>query len=91
MASHTPQAASTAAVIATPRPAPPHIRSAHGINTPRTAWPQKGAELRCHSADDGRELSKLELDSAPVFDGLIAAQDRLYLATLDGRLSCYGK
>jgi len=58
---------------------------------PRNAWPQKGAELRCHSADDGRELSRLELDSAPVFDGLISAQDRLYLATVDGRLSCFGR
>jgi outer membrane protein assembly factor BamB len=58
---------------------------------PRNAWPQKGAELRCHSADDGRELSRLELDSAPVFDGLISAQDQLYLATVDGRLSCFGR
>jgi len=66
---------------------PKHVFMAGSAN----AWPQKGAELRCHSADDGRELSRLELDAAPVFDGLIAARDRLYLATLDGRLSCYGK
>jgi outer membrane protein assembly factor BamB len=58
---------------------------------PRNAWPQKGAELRCHAAADGRELSRLELASTPVFDGLISAGDRLYLATADGRLSCYGK
>ena len=43
------------------------------------------------TAADGKRLHKLDLEAAPVFDGLIAAQDRLYLATQDGKLACFGK
>ncbi|HIE51457.1 MAG TPA: methyltransferase domain-containing protein [Armatimonadetes bacterium] len=52
---------------------------------------QKGALLWAVSAADGRKLAEYTLDSPPVFDGMVAAHKRLYLATLDGRVVCYGQ
>ena len=37
----------------------------------------------------GSTLAEYPLDSLPVFDGLIAANGRLYLVTTDGKLRCY--
>jgi outer membrane protein assembly factor BamB len=48
------------------------------------------ALLMAISAADGKELAQYELSSQPVFDGLIAAKGRLYLATVDGRILCFG-
>jgi hypothetical protein len=48
----------------------------------------EGSILRAVSADDGTTLAEIKLDVAPAFDGLIAANGALYLATLDGRLMC---
>ncbi|MFW6107327.1 MAG: PQQ-binding-like beta-propeller repeat protein [bacterium] len=52
---------------------------------------RKGAVLRIHSATDGKTLRELALDAPPVFDGLIAAGGRLYLAGQTGRLTCLGE
>ena len=41
------------------------------------------------SAADGKKLAELQLDAAPVFDGLIAAGGRLVMTTVDGRVICY--
>jgi len=41
------------------------------------------------SADDGRVLAETALEAPPVFDGLIAAGGRLYLADRAGRLRCF--
>jgi hypothetical protein len=49
---------------------------------------EKGALLCAVSAADGKKLSQHQLDSLPVFDGLIAAGGRLYLATTDGSVLC---
>ena len=43
------------------------------------------------STSDGKKLSEIKLESTPIFDGLIAAQGRLYLATTDGSIICFGK
>jgi len=43
------------------------------------------------STADGKKLSEIKLESTPIFDGLIAAQGRLYLATTDGSIICFGK
>jgi len=43
------------------------------------------------AAGDGSKLAEYPLSAAPVFDGLIAANDRLYIATLDGRVQCFSK
>ena len=50
----------------------------------------EGAMLRAVSAGDGKTLAEYRLDALPVFDGLAAAQGRLYLAMCDGRLLCLG-
>jgi hypothetical protein len=50
----------------------------------------QGAILCAVSARDGKILSEYPLDALPVFDGLAAAQGRLYLSLKDGRLMCLG-
>lgn len=52
---------------------------------------RKGGLLYAYSAVDGKELAKYELNSPPVFDGMIAANGRLYISTRDGRLLCMAK
>ena len=52
---------------------------------------RKGAVLRGVSAVDGKKLSEYKLDSPPVFDGMIAANGRLFISTRDGWLLCMGK
>lgn len=47
---------------------------------------RKGAELIVISAKDGEVLSQLKLDSPPVFDGLIAANESLYASLEDGSI-----
>ena len=42
--------------------------------------------LRILHAADGRQLSESQLPAMPVFDGLSAANGRLYLSTLDGHV-----
>ena len=49
---------------------------------------RKGAVLQAVSADNGKKLAEYTLQSPPVFDGLIAAAGRLYLACRDGHLIC---
>ena len=52
---------------------------------------RKGALLWVVSAADGEKLAEYSLDSPPVFDGMIAANERLYISTESGRLLCMGK
>ena len=48
------------------------------------------AVLMAFRAEDGGDLSRAELDAQPVFDGLIAARGRLYLALTNGTVLCIG-
>ena len=48
----------------------------------------EGALLIAISASDGAELARCELESSPAFDGMAAANGRLYLATTDGKVVC---
>jgi hypothetical protein len=50
---------------------------------------EKGALLLAVSAADGTELRRYDLDSPPVFDGMAAAQGRLYLTTISGEVLCF--
>jgi len=50
-----------------------------------------GAVLQVRSAKDGSLLASRKLESPPVFDGLSAARGRLYMATRDGKVVCFGK
>jgi len=53
------------------------------------AWAgKKGALLWAVSTADGRKLAEYKLESLPVFDGMAAANGRLYLSMKNGRLVC---
>ena len=52
---------------------------------------KKGALFRVVSTSDGSTLAEFKMDEVPVFDGLIAAGDRLYMSTMDGTLICLGQ
>ena len=49
-----------------------------------------GARLVAIAASDGKKLSETELASSPVFDGIIAADGRLFASLRDGSLVCLG-
>jgi outer membrane protein assembly factor BamB len=58
---------------------------------PTAAWEgRRGGLLRAVAAGDGRTLAESKLEAPPAFDGMAAADGRLYLATLDGRVLCMG-
>jgi hypothetical protein len=50
---------------------------------------RKGGLLRAVSNTDGSKLSEYTLDAPPVLDGLIAVEGKLFIATRDGKLSCW--
>ncbi|MBM3890423.1 MAG: hypothetical protein FJ388_15025 [Verrucomicrobia bacterium] len=50
---------------------------------------RKGARLVAVSARDGKKLAESALDVPPVFDGLIAANGRLFVSLEDGSLACW--
>jgi outer membrane protein assembly factor BamB len=50
----------------------------------------QGSQLVVVDADTGETKGQLALPSVPVWDGLAAAHERLYLTTADGRLVCLG-
>ena len=49
---------------------------------------QRGALLVAVSRDDGKKLAAYRFDFVPRFDGLIAANGRLYVSTLGGEVLC---
>jgi outer membrane protein assembly factor BamB len=49
-----------------------------------------GGALRSVRKSDGTTLAEIRLEAPPVFDGLIAASGRLFVATTEGRLVCLG-
>jgi outer membrane protein assembly factor BamB len=51
---------------------------------------EQKAVLWAVSAEDGKRLAEYELSSQPVFDGMIAAAGRLYIALKDGTVLCMG-
>ena len=58
-------------------------------NDPYAAFEaRKGAQIVAVSAEDGKKLAEYKLESPPVFDGMITANERLYIATTDGRVLC---
>jgi len=52
---------------------------------------RQGALLYAVSASDGRKLAEYKLDSLPVWDGMAAANGRLYIATKSGKVLCFDK
>ena len=51
---------------------------------------KRGAVFQVVSTADGGKLAEFEMKEVPVFDGLIAAGERLYMATMEGTLICLG-
>jgi outer membrane protein assembly factor BamB len=51
---------------------------------------KRGGVLYALSTDDGSKQAELKLDTAPVYDGMAIAGERLYLSTVDGTLLCIG-
>jgi outer membrane protein assembly factor BamB len=49
---------------------------------------KKGAALWAISAKDGEKMSEYKLDSPPVLDGMIAANGKWYISSMDGRVLC---
>jgi hypothetical protein len=82
---------------------PPDIldeeRAAETFGTPETdrrlreqleAWEgMRGGILMAFSKDGGAARSEVGLDSSPVFDGMAAADGRVFLAMEDGTIVCY--
>ncbi len=52
---------------------------------------EKGVHMEVRSAADGSVLADFELESMPVFDGMSAADNKLFLALKNGQVVCYGK
>lgn len=52
---------------------------------------KRGASLWAVSTESGKMGSELKLKSPPVWDGMAVAQGRLYVATVDGKVLCFGK
>jgi len=49
----------------------------------------KGALLCAVSPENGKKLAEYNLESQPVFDGMAAANSRLYLSTKNGIILCF--
>ena len=50
---------------------------------------EQGISLQAISTTDGKAVTTYELTSLPVLDGMAAAGGRLFLATKDGRVTCF--
>jgi len=51
---------------------------------------KRGAVFSVVATESGEPLAEFKMKEVPVFDGLIAARERLYMATMDGTLICFG-
>ena len=52
---------------------------------------RQGALLCAVDANDGKPLAQYKLTPPPVFDGMIAAQGRLFVSLQNGSLVCLGQ
>ncbi|MHC4199677.1 MAG: outer membrane protein assembly factor BamB family protein, partial [Planctomycetota bacterium] len=50
----------------------------------------KGGLLEIVAVDSGEGIAEMTLDYLPAFDGMAAAEEKLFLASRDGLLVCYG-
>ncbi|MCP4257221.1 MAG: PQQ-binding-like beta-propeller repeat protein [Planctomycetes bacterium] len=56
---------------------------------PHGVWEgRKGGILAAFAADDGRNLAEYKLPAPPVWDGMAAADNRLFISTTDGNVVC---
>ena len=52
---------------------------------------KEGGMLWAIDAENGSVLSQYRINSPPVWDGLIAADNKLFMASMDGSVVCWGK
>ena len=50
---------------------------------------QRGGLVRAVAIEDGSTLAEYNLESMPVWDGMIAANGRLYIAMANGKIKCF--
>ena len=50
---------------------------------------RKGGMLAIHSKSDGKLIKEIALESPPVFDGLAAAGNKLFISCKDGSVLCF--
>jgi hypothetical protein len=48
-----------------------------------------GALIWAVSAHNGKKLSEYKLNTLPVWDGIIASGEKLYMAMMNGEVCCY--
>lgn len=91
--------ADTTLFVAGPPDVVDEVDAYHHINDPdrqarlaaqEAAWRgQSGGELWAVAAADGQRLTAVPLDTPPVWDGLAAADRRLFMAATDGTVRCF--
>ncbi len=50
---------------------------------------RKGGRLQVRSKETGEKLAEIALPAAPVYDGMAAAETRLYVSLSNGQLACF--
>jgi outer membrane protein assembly factor BamB len=50
---------------------------------------KEGGRMWIVSAENGKKLRELDLDSLPVWDGMAASKGQLFISTMDGELLCF--
>ena len=66
----------------------PTMTPGETANEPR--FDRGNGQLLAFAPADGQELARCELESRPVFDGMIAANGRLYMSLANGTVLCMG-
>jgi len=51
---------------------------------------RRGAEFHLINAADGKPLTQYNLESSPVFDGMIVAHGKVLMSLQDGSVVCFG-
>ena len=51
----------------------------------------KGSLLWAVNKNNGEKLAEYRFDSKPVYDGMITADNRIYISTVDGSVICWSK
>ncbi len=62
---------------------------------PKDPWARiegrQGGELRMISVPDGKPLVRVNLESTPVWNGMAAADNKVFISLKNGKLICMGQ
>jgi outer membrane protein assembly factor BamB len=83
-------AARSSPASAAPSPASEQSRAVPA-RSPSDGGPQPRSELICLSLKDGSQLGQWPFEGEATFDGLSIAGGRVYVATHEGKVYCFGK